>query len=65
MVGGFDGGDDLGVEEIPLGEEGPDDTVHHAGGKDFLVGLCAFAAVDAAVDPPESMGFFTIFDDEG
>ena len=61
-VGAQERGDDLGVVEIALREQGPQRPVGHAAGEDFLFAGAALTAEIAAGDLAHGGGFLAVFD---
>ena len=63
-VGREEQADDLGVEEVALGEERPDGTVDQAGDQDLPLRGPAFALEEATGDLAGGVGVLAVVDDE-
>ncbi len=64
-IGREEGGDDLGVVEVALGEERPQGAVGHATGEDFLFGGAAFTFEVATGEFADGGGALAVFNSQG
>ncbi len=65
QVGRKEEADDLGVEEIAVGKQGPDRPVDHPGGQDLALGRSSFAFEEAAGDLARGICVLPVVDDQG
>ena len=65
QVGRKKKGDDLGVEEVPIREEGTDRSVDQAADQDLPLGRAAFPFEEASGDLSGGIGIFSVIDDQG